>query len=144
MSRLHNGFIFMPCFRGPPRGPGPRAPKLLRMALLVGPRKVLDIQSPWYCIGLISTLSSDGFHCEFCKQPQIIKIAQITCPLLWCLRTLIDIFEKSGQYLFIFEKKCLYYVILVCTDSDRYLSNCKFVKKLPPPLNRMIIVKVCY
>ena len=34
ISRLHNGFIFVPSFRGPPRGPGPRAPKLLRMALL--------------------------------------------------------------------------------------------------------------
>ena len=34
ISRLHNGFIFVPSFRGPPRGPGPRAPKLLKMALL--------------------------------------------------------------------------------------------------------------
>ena len=33
ISRLHNGFIFVPSFRGPPRGPGPRAPKLLKMAL---------------------------------------------------------------------------------------------------------------
>ena len=33
ISRLHNGFIFVPSFRGPPCGPGPRAPKLLEMAL---------------------------------------------------------------------------------------------------------------
>ena len=33
ISRLHNGFIFVPSFRGPPRGSGPRAPKLLKMAL---------------------------------------------------------------------------------------------------------------
>ena len=34
ISRLHNGFIFAPNLRGPQRGPGPRAPTLLRMALM--------------------------------------------------------------------------------------------------------------
>ena len=33
ICRLHDGFIFVPGFRGPPRGPGPRAPKLLKIAL---------------------------------------------------------------------------------------------------------------
>ena len=33
MSGPHNSFRLTTSFRGPPHGPGPRAPKLLRMAL---------------------------------------------------------------------------------------------------------------
>ena len=69
ISRLHNGFIFVPSFRGPPRGPGPRAPKLLKMAL--GPAMAI-FRFPQTEIQLVTAIMyqmfMSGVHSMYCPE----------------------------------------------------------------------------
>ena len=70
ISRLHNGFIFVPSFRGPPRGPGPRAPKLLKMALVSSILSSFRSPMPTTSAGRAHFLQNRGFLCYFCLSPR--------------------------------------------------------------------------